>query len=68
MVIENNVSTINSETKMDQEFYPKVKIKVTKSISSKMEKNSDFSLFESILVRIAEAPLVPTVFLYTCDI
>ena len=68
MVIENNVSTIKSETKMDQEFYQKVKVKVTKSISSKMKKNSDFSLFESIFVRIAEATLNPTEFLYDCNI
>ena len=40
MVIENNVSTINSKIKMEQELNPKVK--VTKSLFSKMKKNRIF--------------------------
>ena len=52
MVIEDNASTINSKTKKDQELNPKVK--VTKSLFSKIKKNRVFSLFESIMVRIAE--------------
>ena len=37
---------------MDQELNPKVK--VTKSIFSKMKKTGNFSLIESTIVRIAE--------------
>ena len=40
MVIENNISTINSKTKMDQELNPKVM--VTKSLFSKMKKKKGF--------------------------
>ena len=44
MVIEDNASTINSKTKMDQESNLKVKVKVTKSLFSKLKKTGILAL------------------------
>ena len=54
MVIEDNSSIINSKTKMDQELNRKKKVKVTKSLFSKMKKTGIFSLIESTKVCVAE--------------